>query len=242
MPYTHSEGPLTTRHISGTPPKTEDATFISVLLNPQDIRSFYGTDKNSQSTTYSNSISLAMQDRIVKPISEAGYHWRSQFFKPYSPYTAFNRPVTTAHNVINGFLAGPGLAIFLIIGALGIFSNPYSALIAAAIPAVKELVVGIVSLCQGLHRLRTGDPTANRYFLDAATRFALVLPLAIVSTAALPFEVVRFVTRSVASLFYLATGLKISEPTVAAKSPARTPEGSDPLAVDDTTPIAPLTR
>ncbi|OGV49568.1 MAG: hypothetical protein A3F46_10830 [Legionellales bacterium RIFCSPHIGHO2_12_FULL_42_9] len=84
---------------------------------------------------------------------------------------------------------------------------------AACVPSAVELISGFVSLGQSLyHKVKSkpnltaeGRARAGEYFQDAVTRFALVIPLAMVSLAAVPAEFIRFFTRCIATLVHLAS-------------------------------------
>lgn len=172
-------------------PLTTDAPVATRIHSWNSFGYFYGTDINGEREGYGSSIRRALTNRVVTPIREGWDNPRGYFFKPYrSPMDIFN----TA-------MAGPVTA-GLLTSAL-IFGSPFLMLLFICLPAVIELVTCITSIVQSLFHAtkslctdRTNERAkANEYLLDATTRLALVIPLALLCVAAVPFETVRFFTR-----------------------------------------------
>ena len=105
---------------------------------------------------------------------------------------------------------------FGVLGTLGILANPYVVVAMICAPAVVELIAGMMSLSQAIYHktkaMLTNDQAehdkASEHFLDATTRFALVLPLAMICIVTFPLEVVRFFTRTIMSIAQLINDLK----------------------------------
>lgn len=172
-------------------PHTTDAPVATRINSWNSFGYFYGTDIHGEREGYGSSIKRALTNRVVTPIREGWDNPRGYFFKPYrSPMDIFN----TA-------MAGPVTA-GLLTSAL-IFGNPVVLLLLICLPAVIELVTCITSIVQSLFHATKSLCTdrsnerakANEYLLDATTRLALVIPLAVLCVAAVPFETIRFFTR-----------------------------------------------
>jgi len=175
--------------------------FNSQLSPLSELAQFYGTDGASHRDTYSSSISRAINSRVMEPVKDCCEQRRDYFFKPYSSISdgvlgLFHGPVRSA------------LIVARALGMLGVFSSPYFIIAQICLPAVIELLAGLVSLSQALYH--AGKSVLNRsekeldkskeYLLDATTRFSLVIPLVLVCSVALPFELARFFTRSAATV------------------------------------------
>jgi hypothetical protein len=180
----------------------QDSSFVETFFALNHLGMFYGTDEHNQRQDYLPTILEALNERISVPIAKWSADPKTCFFKPY-----FNR--TEAMNgFMNGFLT-PLCGILAGFGVLGVWSAHPAAIIALFCgPALIELVAGIVGLGQAFwHQMKafcyqsaSEQNEAAAYFLDAVTRFALVVPLAVVSFASVPFELVRFLTRGISTL------------------------------------------
>ena len=192
-------------------PKQSDSACLKEFIEPNILR-FYGTDLDGNRTTYLNSISNAMRERIFNPVREGVAHPRADFFKPFPAKSAgmvefLGQPIGAAIGV--GLAAG-----FITAATLG---NPYLLIAYVCLPAVSELITAITSLCQGIYQTAKGNhSTAAEYYLDASTRFAMIVPLVALSTVSLPCEIVYFFTRGIASLVQWAGGREPSVSKVAA--------------------------
>ncbi|MBA2656714.1 MAG: hypothetical protein H0U70_06965 [Tatlockia sp.] len=183
----------------------EDSSFAEVFLYLSDLGVLYGSKDNGRCDDYLTTLKNVFYERIVTPINT----WsdlKTCFFKPY----------TNTREDIKAGVWGFILPVMAVITGLGIFtvSASYIPLMAFfALPAIIELLAGIVSLGMATWYsvkaiiLRNDPPKssaanddADAYFLDAMIRFSLVIPLAIVSLASCPFELVRFITRSISTL------------------------------------------
>ena len=139
---------------------------------------------------YGSTLLDALHSRIKAPVTECWQQRRACFFKPYQ----------SLWQGVGGAFDGLYLPVFTALSALellGIFGgSPYVMVAVACIPAVFELISGFVSLGQSLYykvkfshnqtaekRARSGE-----YFQDAIIRFAMVIPLAVVSMLAVPVE------------------------------------------------------
>ena len=179
----------------------EDSCFAEVFLSIRSLGIFYGTDNNGQRDSCLSSIQKALDNRIGNPVVKWYEDPHTCFFKPYT------KPLEGFNAFVNGFFT----PVWTLISGLGILwaaSNPAWLLLQLCGPAIIELCSGIVSLGQALwyqvkamhYESPEDQEEANVYFLDALTRFALVVPLAIVTLIATPLDFVRFITRSIATL------------------------------------------
>lgn len=180
----------------------QDSSFAEVFLAVRSLGILYGTDKYGQRDSYLSSIQKALSNRIEQPILKWYEDPRTCFFKPYS------NPLEGIQAAFMGFL-NPICVVVCGLGLLGVWAaNPLSLLTQLCSPAILELIAGIVSLGQALwykikgthYKSAADDEEAAVHFLDAVTRFALVLPLAAVSLIAAPLDFVRFITRAIATL------------------------------------------
>lgn len=180
----------------------QDSSFAETLFAFNHLGMFYGTDENNQRQDYLPTIIEALDERIGTPIAKWTANPRDCFFRPY-----FNR-MEAANGFLNGFLT-PLCGILAAFGVLGVWSAHPAAIIALFCgPAIIELIAGIVGLAQAFwHQMKafyyqsaSEQNEAASYFLDAVTRFALVIPLAVVSLVSAPFELVRFLTRGISTL------------------------------------------
>ena len=166
-------------------PKKSDSAFIKGWT-PFTVSRFYGTDINGKSTSYFTSISNAMQERIIDKHDVVNFG--SDLFKPFS-----DRPLFLGHCILVAIDAG-----LIAAAALG---NPYLLIAYICWPAVRESLVAIISLCRGIDQSIKGNhSSAAEYYLDATTRFVLVVPLFIANTLLLPYEIISFLTHSIGSL------------------------------------------
>ena len=168
------------------------------LTSAKDLRRFYGTDVDSRRDKYSSTIFNAIKTRVVEPVADCVAHPRDYFFKPYFSFgQAWNQGVD-----------GPVCSTLLVTSALGVFGDLYTTIALICLPAVIEWIAGLVSLAQAsyfagksvLTKNATDMEISKEYLLDATTRFALVIPMAVVSMVALPFEAARFFTQIIETL------------------------------------------
>lgn len=180
----------------------QDSSFAETFFALNHLGMFYGTDEQNQRQGYLPTIQEALSERIKAPIVNWYADPKTCFFKPY-----FNR-TELMNGFMNGFLT-PLCGILAGFGVLGVWSAHPAAIIALFCgPALIELVAGIVGLGQAFwHQMKafgyqsaSEQNVAAAYFLDAITRFALVIPLAVVSLASVPLELVRFLTRGISTL------------------------------------------
>ena len=186
-----------------------DTTLIHRLTNFPFVTKFYGTDSHGERDGYLSTINRAMKDRVVTPINECLGQKRKYFFKPY------NSAPQLLYNSIHGYF----LTSNAYYASMGMLSNSLFTLSMLCLPAVIELVSGITSLLSALYHLtiaktrndRAELTKAKEFCLDATTRLVLVIPLAAVSIASIPFEIARFFTKTISILTKVITEIDLSE-------------------------------
>jgi len=170
------------------------STYFKWFMVKSDAR-FYGTDKAGNRTSFSNSFSDAMRERILNPENSSYPHPWGDFFKPFPAKT-------------EGFIkcvSEPLQAVldmgFTLIGIINAALGSSSLLIGIVLnPALSELTIALSSLLQGLyHSARGHHSNAAEYYLDAGTRLALLVPLITLSAISTPLLIPMFFTRSFAS-------------------------------------------
>lgn len=183
-----------------------DSSFLEVFTDLRKLGYFYGTEVDGKRNDFFPVLQRALLERITKPIEYWKSDLKSCFFKPY----------TDKKEAVNALALGVGLRILTVLAGLSIFLSGVSLfclIVFFSLPAFVEFATGIVGLCQaGYHQIRAlsnrdnksqnfaAEELAKSYLLDAGIHFALVIPIAFVSFASMPFDLIRFVTRSVASL------------------------------------------
>lgn len=185
----------------------KDSSFTESFVSLKTHGVFYGTDTNNQREGYLVSVQKALEERIKDPIMTWCKDPKTCFFKPY-------QDTREGFDGLTSGVVNPLLAVLCGLGFFGAWATHPAAIIALfCTPALFELVAGVVGLIKSawyqLKYLYTHaeeeQNEAATYFLDAMTRLALVLPLAIVSLISAPFEFIRFITRSLSSIVtYLA--------------------------------------
>lgn len=196
---------------NSAPLKCENVSFTTRIFSPRHLGLFYGTDIEDVRNGYGSTLLDALRERIAAPVDEVWQHKRACFFKPYQ----------SVRQGVGGALDGlllPAMTTIQALGLLGTFGSPYGVIGAACFSAAVELISGVLSLGQSLYHKIKYSPNqtveerarAGEYFQDAVTRFALVIPLAMVSLVAVPAEFIRFFTRCIASLVKLVSGYDLS--------------------------------
>jgi hypothetical protein len=199
-----------------------DSSFIEMFLSIRNLGVFYGASQESEygpvkQLGFYEALDEAFNQRIKKPIE------RWTIFAP--PETCFFQPYTrpeAAKSILFGLIL-PAAAIISGLGLIALHTvNPIGILVYFCLPAVVELISGLVGLGQALwHQLKVymasndedslaAQALAERYFIDALVRFALVIPLAAVSLIATPLDLIRFFTRGISTLIH---GLLPTEPS-----------------------------
>jgi hypothetical protein len=179
----------------------EDSCFAEVFLSIRSLGIFYGTDNKGQRDSCLLSIQKALDNRIGNPVVKWCEDPHTCFFKPYT------KPIEGINAFVNGFFT-PVCTLISGLGLLWAATNPVWLLIQLCGPAIIELCAGLVSLGQALwyqvkavhYESAADQEEADAYFLDALTRFALTIPLAVASLIATPLDFVRFLTRAIATL------------------------------------------
>ena len=190
-------------------------SISGALDSIKNLLHFYGTDIDGNRDGYGSTISRAIKTNIAKPITEVWDHRRVYFFKPYQSVgtgliEAMNGPLKTALSVSS---------------ALAIINYQYIIASWVCQPVLLELITGLTSLGLALYHknnaLSANDQKehdiASEYFLDATTRFALVIPLTMLCIVSLPIDTARFLTRTLASLIQLISDCDLSLPSVDAE-------------------------
>ncbi len=204
-------------------PKIEDSSFLEQLLGMQSLAQFYGTDQNNNQAGYGATLLDALNNRIMEPVVGLWQQGHSCFFKPYETIT----------QGFQGFLNGPPNVVLTLLAALGIYGNIYLMATLSCLPAIISLIAGIVSLGQALfYKIKSSNQDieiqskASEYLLDAVTRFALIVPLAVLSILATPIDFIRFFTRSIATLVQLGSNKGVVADTVAEETDTKEVSGT----------------
>ncbi|MBA2711631.1 MAG: hypothetical protein H0U57_13710 [Tatlockia sp.] len=183
-----------------------DSSFMEIFIDIRNLGIFYGTQVDGKRDKFLPTVEVALLQRIATPIMMWKKDLKSCFFKPYVDKKE-------GVNAIALGLAVPLLTVLTGLGvALAAFSPP-CLLILFTLPAFIELAAGIVGLFQAAwhqfsaihyrndaNKYNHEQELAKSYFLDSAVHFALILPLAFVTLVSTPFELIRFITRSVSTL------------------------------------------
>lgn len=188
-----------------------DRSFTETFLSIRTLGYFYGTstvDGIHSRSDYLTALQQACKERIKDPIHIWTHDYGHCFF---TPYVFKDTPSAVALGLIK-----PLVAAACVIGLIGLYSvSPVLALAAFCLPAVTEFITGIIGLAlAGWHqakafcysvvgnadRAEQEHDEAASYFLDATVRIVLAIPLAAVSAVATPLDLVRFVTRGLATI------------------------------------------
>lgn len=198
MSYTY-HNPKQSSIIPELPKPSPDGAYIDHLISLPNLASFYGTDVDGNRGGYGATFYDAFKSRIANPVTHCWHQRRPFFLKPYSSFSQV---------LADFFAVVPNIVLSLLAG-LGIFGNFYLVVAAACIPAVIELVSGIIGLGQAfyykcksiIYKSDEEQERASQYFQDAITRLVLVVPLAVVSLTVAPIiGLIRLVTRSIATI------------------------------------------
>jgi hypothetical protein len=137
----------------------------------------------------------AIETRVFGPVKTVFNNPKNHFFKRYESAASF----------VDGVVHG------LFIPTLTVFSP--SAAIGACLAAISELIIGIGSLGKAIYHLAKGETNkAKQYAWDGLSRLMLSPIMAVVSLLAMPVEVIRFFTRSIASLVHMAKNCGMATP------------------------------
>lgn len=143
-----------------------------------ETEKFYGTGGMADATRQIN-------ERAFSPFRQRFN--RGYFFTPFKDKAELGW----------SFMAGPCTAV-------GWAFTPFVTMTLLCIPAIGELVIGIVELIKALKCKVNGQPQeASLHFRNGLTRIALSPCLALISLLAIPLEVARFITRAFVSLIDL---------------------------------------
>lgn len=129
----------------------------------------------------------AFENRIFAPIATIFNNKKNHFFKSYESGASF------VDGLVYGLLL-PGLTAISPSAAVGV-----------CIAALMELVIGIGSMAKACFYSCKGETEkAKRYAWDGLSRIMMFPALLVTSLFAMPVEVIRFLTRSIATLVELA--------------------------------------
>lgn len=191
----------------------QDSSFTEVFLSLRNLGVFYGTDNKGQHDSYLFSIQKALETRIEQPIVK----WCED------PHTCFFKPYSGKKEGLSAFINGFFNPLWVVVCGLGLVgaaaANPVSLLTQFCTPSIIELIVGIVGLAQALwyqmkswyYQSEADYDEATTYFLDAVTRFALIIPLAVVTLISGPLDFVRYITRCIATLIDVTISEDVKE-------------------------------
>ncbi|MBA3537641.1 MAG: hypothetical protein H0T84_13710 [Tatlockia sp.] len=200
-----------------------DSSFTEVFLSLRSLGIFYGTDKYGTRENFGVALKKALNERIIDPVIYWKNDLKNCFFKPYENKNEGVNALGLGLIVpLMTLLTGLGVitAGFSLINLLGFFS----------LPAFVELAAGIVGLCQAawyqakaIYYIKDevqnneAQELAKSYFLDAGVHFALVLPMLFVTLVSAPFDLARFITRTIATFIDCLTPTKafsLEEPEI----------------------------
>lgn len=183
-----------------------NSSFMEVFMDIRTLGFFYGTDVDGTRNDFNPAFKQALIERIGIPI----LHWKDK------PKSCFFKPFADKKEGVHALAFGLVVPLLTLVVGLGVALSAFSLptlIVFFTLPAFIELVAGIVSLCQAaLHQLRAihyrenefvseqAQELAKSYLLDSGIHFALVLPMMLITLLTTPFELVRVVTRSIATL------------------------------------------
>ncbi|MBA2652688.1 MAG: hypothetical protein H0U73_10535 [Tatlockia sp.] len=196
---------ITSPKIAAT--RVDDSSITEELLNIPELGKLLGTRQDGSHDDFGTTVKTMLHERIGKPIGKWVAEPRSFFFKQYTKQE-------TVKAVLLGFVA-PLMTLLTGFGVISISLMLPNLLGFFALPATIELLAGIVSLGQAAwskawavyyranpEQSSAMNQDAEDYFNDFIVRFALVVPLAIVSFLSAPVDLIRFLTRSISTLIY----------------------------------------
>jgi hypothetical protein len=193
-----------------------DSSFTEVFLSLRSLGIFYGTHQDGKRDDFVPTFKKAVYDRIAAPVTYWKSDLKSCFFKPYE-----NR-----NEGVNALGLGLIVPLMTLLTGLGVITAGFSLVNLLgffSLPAFVELAAGIVGLCQAAwyqakavyyvkddEKNEEAQELAKSYFLDAGVHLALVLPMLFVTLVSAPFDLARFITRTIATFVDCLTPTKVS--------------------------------